>query len=61
MTNITISGTNSNSNIILNSGSASINANEPTINNSLLDFSGINLVGVGTWKEYLVPGTETAT
>lgn len=67
MTTINISGTSSNSNIILNSGSAYIEkiypadapAPAPAVVNSLLDFSGIDLVGVGTWKEYLLSGAET--
>ena len=49
MTNITISGTNSNSNIILNSTGAAINTSPSEI-----------LIGAGTWKEYFLPASESA-
>ena len=49
MIDITISGTNSNSNIILNSTGAAINTSPSEI-----------LIGAGTWTEYLLPASESA-
>lgn len=49
MTSITISGTGSNSNIILNSTGAAINTSPSEI-----------LIGAGTWTEYLLPLSESA-